>query len=78
MELWKTEIIKQSEDTITALKREHNNQMNFLRNENKILQNNIEHDIVQGCCNVNIDLYNELLNELTILQRLIEITWNQK
>ena len=64
--------MKQSEDTITALKREHKNQMNLLRNENKILQNNVEHDIVQGCHKVKMELYNELLNELTTLQQSTE------
>ena len=73
MELWKTEIMKQSEDTTNALKQEHENKLKLLRRENIFLKKNIEHKVVQGCHNLIIELYSELINGLATLQRSTEI-----
>ena len=41
----------------------------LLHNENISFQNNVEYNIVQGCCKIKTELYNELLNELTTFQQ---------
>ena len=72
MKPWKTKIMKQSKGTINTLEKEHKKQLTLLQNENKILQNNIEHNIVKGCRKNKMELYNELLNEITTLQQSTE------